>query len=126
MLRVPARVPRRLIRFGVGGSNITQSPLYGLVTSRGTDGVYVFTRSLGGVPKVSLHASGDFRMAFTEEFAESRDYDELTGRKDRVGGWSAPRGRPQRERAEAAGLAADVPLELVIGHRQLVALEELI
>jgi hypothetical protein len=63
---------KNVIRVAAGTPE-AHGPTWRVWHSGGRDDVYVGTRGTAGAIKVSLHASGDFRMAFTVEHVESND-----------------------------------------------------
>lgn len=63
-------------RFAVGNPNGPRSGIWRVWTSKSPKSdVYIAARNLGGILKVSLHESGEWRAAFTFEFA-SEKFDE--------------------------------------------------
>jgi hypothetical protein len=68
-------------RFAVGSAEGPRSAVWYLWTGKGTSDVYIAARALIGNLKVSLHESGVWRIAFTEEHKEGQA---STHDKDRV------------------------------------------
>ena len=77
----PREEEELVARFGVGDADGPHSAAWRLWTGKGTSDVYIAARTLGGVQKVSLHESGVWRFAFTEEYWEDRA---SMGDEDRV------------------------------------------
>jgi hypothetical protein len=65
-----------VVRFAVGGPDEPRSCVWRVWMGRGTSDLYISARVQGGVWKVSLHESGDWRFAFTREYAEARRMDD--------------------------------------------------
>ena len=75
-------------RFAVGSAEGPRSTVWRLWTRKGTSDVYIAARTLGGSLKVSLHESGVWRYAFSEEHWEGQA---STGNKDRmIERWNRP------------------------------------
>jgi hypothetical protein len=62
---------RNAIRFCAGTDGGTRSAIWRLWATR--NDVYLSFRNLGGVLKVSLHETGDWRMALTSEYLQTDD-----------------------------------------------------
>ena len=57
------------VRFAVGAPNGPQSAVWLVFTQRGKSDIYVANRHVAGQLKISLHQSGMWRLAFTQQFA---------------------------------------------------------
>ena len=75
-------------RFAVGAADGPRSAVWRLWTGKGTSDVYIAARAHGGDAKVSLHESGDWRFAFTEDFYERRASTEAEERA--IERWNRP------------------------------------
>jgi hypothetical protein len=71
------------VRFAVGAPDGPQSAVWLVFTRRGKSDVYVANRHIGGSLKVSLHQSGLWRLAYTQEYAATLKAPG-TGTDDRV------------------------------------------
>ena len=69
------RSGEEVVRFAIGGPDEPRSCVWRIWTGKGTSDVYISARVLGGVVKVSLHESGDWRFALTREYAEAQGRD---------------------------------------------------
>jgi hypothetical protein len=58
------------IRWAIGDTNGRRSQTWSVVGFKNDDDVYIGPRMRMGVIKLSLHRSGEWRMAWTEEYAE--------------------------------------------------------
>jgi hypothetical protein len=61
-------MPERKLRFGVGSADGPQSAVWLVWTGSATSDVFVACRHIATSLKVSLHASGLWRLAFTERY----------------------------------------------------------
>lgn len=76
------------IRWAVGSRTGARSQSWSLFGSANDDDVYLGPRSQTGSLKLSLHRSGRWRMAWTEEFVKARGWPEGTNRV--LGRWDPP------------------------------------
>jgi hypothetical protein len=80
-----------VVRFAVGAADGPRSTVWRIWTDKGNSDVYIAARVLGGVVKVSLHQSGVWRIAFTEEYWEGSTAPEV-GEGDRlIERWTPPK-----------------------------------
>jgi hypothetical protein len=85
-----ARLREEVVRFAVGSADGPRSTVWRIWTDRGNSNVYIAARVLGGVVKVSLHQSGVWRFAFTDEHWEGGSAPEV-GEGDRlIERWNPP------------------------------------
>lgn len=86
----------RAIRFGVGSATTRCSGVYrvrganGAKSSTRPSDLYLSARALGGVLKTSLHESGEWRTAYTEDAVESGKVTLQPGQDRKVLGWPRP------------------------------------
>src|SRR5687767_12106817 len=86
----------RAIRFAAGAPDGPHGTVYrlwavdGAVRPDGPSDVYLADRSMGGILKTSLHASGKWRTAFTADAVASGKVSLPSGADRKVTGWERP------------------------------------
>jgi hypothetical protein len=114
------------IRWAVGDPGGPRSKSWNIVGSSTADAVYIGPRLQMGAIKLSLHRSGHWRMAWTEEYADlvgmlegedrvprpvraaRRDQARLTACPHRLGDARQPGSAASREAAEQGGVLSAV------------------
>jgi hypothetical protein len=103
----------QVLRFAVGSAGGPRSRTWRLWVPKGKSDVYVSTRRLGCILKVSLHEPGPGRFALTREFVQQRGFEPPEGRDARLAvEWERP--RPQPPRRVARPFAIIVPWDEVL------------
>lgn len=95
MVNAPVPGPGGEVRFGVGSPSGARSGTFRLWAPKNKSDVYVASRPVAGIMKVSLHESGDWRVQFTRpEIAEQwapgqgRVLDHWRRPPDTIDGWT--------------------------------------
>lgn len=78
------------VRFGIGSPTGARAPIWRVWATPGKDDLYLSGRSFAGDLKVSLHGSGVWRLAFTEQHAQRVNSLVAPGKDRLIHRWSRP------------------------------------
>jgi len=85
-------MPEQAIRFGISDGSERRATTWKLWTPSGKSDVYLACRPLGGKLKASLHQSGCWQVAYSQEFFQENVEGHISSQQDRfLERWPRPR-----------------------------------